>query len=385
MPDPDTRRYPDRETGPSASARPAAPRNAGHVAAEPLPWPGRRSRATTMPDGATTDAGRIPESDLADRFGRRFAYLRLSITDVCNFRCEYCLPDGYQGSPHGFLHQAEIERLIGTFAELGIRKIRITGGEPLVRKDALDIIATAATTPGIEKVALTTNAFNLAQTAESLRDAGLSAVNISLDSLDPAGFERITGDKRHAKVMAGIDAALAAGIPSVKINTVLLNGLNDHELPDFLEYVRHRPVAVRFIELMQTADNGDYFRRRHVSGQTVARELRAAGWTPRRRGETDGPAVEFEHPDYAGRVGLITPYVPGFCDGCNRLRVTARGGLRLCLFGNGTHNLRPLLQDDGDCEALKRNIYGALFRKEAGHHLHEGDFGDTPHLASTGG
>ncbi|MDQ2068669.1 GTP 3',8-cyclase MoaA [Natronospira bacteriovora] len=333
----------------------------------------------------TVDRGQVPDSELEDRFGRRFAYLRLSITDVCNFRCEYCLPDGYQGRPTGFLHQAEIGRLVRSFAELGIRKLRITGGEPLVRKDALAIIAEAAATPGIEKVALTTNAFNLARQAEALREAGLSAINISLDSLNPEGFERITGDKRFDKVMAGIDAAIAAGIPSVKINTVLLGGLNDHEVPDFMEFVRERPVAVRFIELMQTADNGEYFRRRHVSGQTVADRLQAAGWVPQKRGETDGPAVEYTHPDYAGRIGLIAPYAPGFCDGCNRLRVTARGGLRLCLFGNGTHDLRPLLQDDADMPALKRSICQTLVGKEVSHHLHEGDFGDTPHLASTGG
>ncbi|MCP1727278.1 cyclic pyranopterin phosphate synthase [Natronospira proteinivora] len=324
-------------------------------------------------------------TDLEDRFGRRFAYLRLSITDVCNFRCEYCLPNGYQGKPTGFLHQSEIERLVSTFAELGIRKIRITGGEPLVRKDALEIIAHAAATPGIEKVALTTNAFNLADQAEKLKQAGLSAVNVSLDSLDPAGFERITGDKRHAKVMAGIDAALTAGIDTVKINTVLLAGLNDHELPDFMEFVRSRPISVRFIELMQTADNGDYFRKRHVSGGEVAEQLLAAGWSPIKRGETDGPAVEYAHPDYAGRIGLITPYAAGFCDGCNRLRVTARGGLRLCLFGNGTHDLRPLLQDDADRPALKQSIFDALFQKDVSHFLHKGDYGDTPNLASTGG
>lgn len=340
--------------------------------------PGGAAAARTESDGASA-------TELEDRFGRRFAYLRLSITDVCNFRCEYCLPDGYQGTPTGFLHQAEIERLIAAFAELGITKLRITGGEPLVRKDALDILASAGATPGIEKLAITTNAFNLAGKAEALRHAGLSAVNVSLDSLRADGFQRITGDRRHGRVMAGIDEAIAAGIPSVKINTVLLAGLNDGEIPDFMEYVRERPVAVRFIELMRTADNADYFQRRHVSGESVARQLLDAGWTPRERGLTDGPAIEYTHPDYAGRIGLITPYAPNFCDGCNRLRVTARGGLRLCLFGKGTHDLRPLLQSDDDRPALKRSICEALFTKSASHFLHQGDYGDTPHLASTGG
>jgi GTP 3',8-cyclase len=325
------------------------------------------------------------DPELEDRFGRRFAYLRLSITDVCNFRCQYCLPDGYQGTPHGFLSRDEIGRLIQGFAQLGIRKLRITGGEPLVRRDVLDIVRQAAATPGIARVAMTTNAYRLPDLAGALHAAGLQAINISLDSLDPANFQRITGDTRHARVMEGIDAALASGIGTVKINTVLLKDLNDHEIPDFIEYVRERPVSVRFIELMQTAGNNDYFRLRHVRGREVAGRLESAGWQRVARGHTDGPAVEFAHPDYRGRIGLITPYAAGFCDGCNRLRVTARGGLRLCLFGNGTHDLRPHLQDDTDLPALKRSITGALFEKRASHFLLKGDYGDTPHLAMTGG
>lgn len=325
------------------------------------------------------------ETDLQDRFGRRFAYLRLSITDVCNFRCEYCLPNGYQGNPFGFLGYDEIRRLIAGFAELGIRKLRITGGEPLVRRDVLEICRAAAATPGIEKLALTTNGYRLASLAAPLRDAGLDAVNVSLDSLDPAGFERITGDRRHAKVLAGIDAALDAGIPSVKLNTVLLAGLNDHEVPDFIEYVRERPVAVRFIELMQTADNQEYFRRRHVRGADIARRLTGAGWAPVARDTVAGPAVEYAHPGYRGRIGLITPYAAGFCDGCNRLRVTARGGLRLCLFGRGTYDLRPYLQNDTDRDRLKEHAARALLDKRVSHFLHQGDYGDTPHLAATGG
>lgn len=324
------------------------------------------------------------DSDLEDRFGRRFAYLRLSITDVCNFRCEYCLPDGYQGKPGGFLGRDEIRRLVAGFAEMGIRKLRITGGEPLVRRDVVELCGLARATPGIEKLALTTNGYRLAGIADALREAGLDAVNVSLDSLDPEGFERITGDRRHAEVMAGIDAALAAGIPTVKINTVLLAGLNDHELGDFMAFVRDRPVSVRFIELMRTADNGDYFQRRHVRNAEVGQRLHAAGWVPAEREATAGPAVEYTHPDYRGRIGLISPYAPGFCDGCNRLRVTARGGLRLCLFGQGTHDLRPLLQDD-DPEPLKRETLAALFHKRASHFLEQGDYGDTAHLAAIGG
>ncbi|QOC22453.1 GTP 3',8-cyclase MoaA [Wenzhouxiangella sp. AB-CW3] len=324
-------------------------------------------------------------TQLKDGFGRRFSYLRLSVTDVCNFRCEYCLPNGYQGKPTGFLDHDEIRRLVTAFAELGTWKIRLTGGEPTVRKDFLDIVRTVRAAPGVQRIAMTTNAFRLAQDAAKLKDAGMDAVNISLDGLDAEHFKRITGDKRFDKVMAGIDAALAHGFDAVKINTVLLKGLNDEQLPAFFEFVRKRPVSVRFIELMRTGDNGEYFEKRHVGGQLVRDQLDAAGWTPMERGEADGPAIEYRHPEHAGRIGIIAPYAPGFCDTCNRLRVTARGGLRLCLFGNGTGNLRPLLQSDEQKEELKATVLTALFGKRVSHFLHDGDYGDTPHLAMTGG
>lgn len=325
--------------------------------------------------------------NLEDRFGRTFSYLRLSITDVCNFRCEYCLPNGYQAGPKNFLDRAEIRRLVLGFAELGIRKLRITGGEPLVRRDVVDIVRDAAATAGIERLALTTNAYRLSKLADELKRSGLHATNISLDSLDPATYHRITGagERRHAEVMAGIDAALAAGLDSVKINSVLLAGMNDRELPRFMEFVRTRPVSVRFIELMQTRGNEAYFTKRHVRGADVSDRLLEDGWQVARPEAIAGPATEYEHPDYAGRIGLIAPYAPNFCDGCNRLRVTAMGGLRLCLFGNGMHDLRPLLQADGDREALKQSIVSALFEKAPAHALGVGNCGDTPNLAMTGG
>lgn len=322
---------------------------------------------------------------LEDQFGRRFSYLRLSITDVCNFRCEYCLPDGYQGTPGGFMTVDEIRRLVTAFAELGTWKVRLTGGEPMVRKDFPDIVRAIGEIPAVRRMAVTTNAYRLAGSAAQLREAGLDAVNVSLDSLDAGQFERITGDKRFDKVMAGIDAALAAGFPAVKINTVLLRGLNDHELADFFEFVRTRPISLRFIELMRTGGNGEYFAKRHVGGDLVREHLERAGWQARERGPADGPAVEYTHPEHLGRIGLIAPYAPGFCDTCNRLRVTARGGLRLCLFGNGSDDLRPLLASDAQKEELKDRIVAALSHKRVSHFLHQGDYGDTPHLAMTGG
>jgi GTP 3',8-cyclase len=324
-------------------------------------------------------------AELQDRFGRRFSYLRLSITDACNFRCAYCLPDGYRGARHAHLSREEIGRLIRGFAALGIRKLRITGGEPLLRSDVVAIVADAAATAGIERVAMTTNGYRLADMARPLRAAGLAAVNVSLDTLDPARFEQITGDRRHARVLRGIHAALESGIPTVKINTVLLQGMNDHEVPDLIALARDLPLSIRFIELMQTAANHPFFSTRHFGSRQLMVQLAAAGWEPLHRGVDDGPALEYRHPDYLGRVGVIAPYQPGFCDGCNRLRVTAEGALRLCLFGRGTHDLRPYLQEDASTEALECSIAGALFEKPPGHRLHDGEYGDTAHLALTGG
>lgn len=322
---------------------------------------------------------------LADPVGRRFNYLRLSLTEACNFRCEYCLPDGYRGVNHGFLDIAEIRRLIRAFAEMGIRKLRLTGGEPLLRRDLVQIVADAAAVPGIETIALTTNGYRLAPVAHQLREAGLDAVNISLDSLDPRKFEQITGDSRHAAVMHAVEASLDADFSSVKINTVLLRGRNLDEVPAFLEFARRRPVTVRFIELMQTAGNTGYFAERHVPSTEIAQQLIADGWMPAERTATGGPAVEYEHAHYTGRIGLIAPYATGFCDSCNRLRVTARGRLRLCLFGSGNVDLRPYLSDDISRVALQELVSGALLRKPPAHRLQSGDCGDIRHLASTGG
>ncbi len=326
---------------------------------------------------------------LQDRFGRRFSYLRLSVTDVCNFRCEYCLPNGYQGggkdNRRGFLGLDEIRRLVTAFTELGTWKVRLTGGEPTVRKDFPEIVRTLGSIPGVRRLAMTTNAYRLARDAETLREAGMDAINISLDALDAGHFERITGDRRFDKVMSGVEAALTAGFSSVKINAVLLRGLNEDQLPAFVEFVREHPVSVRFIELMRTGTNAEYFRQRHLGGAVVSDMLTEKGWSVRERAPGDGPAIEYTHPDYRGAIGLIAPYAPGFCESCNRLRVTARGGLRLCLFGEGAADLRPLLQHDDQREELKACIINSLFVKTPGHRLHQGDFGDTPHLAMTGG
>ncbi len=323
---------------------------------------------------------------LTDGHGRRFYYLRLSVTEVCNFRCAYCLPDGYQkDAGASFLDLDEVGRVASAFAELGVAKVRLTGGEPTARSDIGRLIERVASTPGVSKVALTTNGWNLAKHADAWRDAGLTALNVSIDSLDRDRFEKITGHARLDEVVAGVDRALSLDLASVKVNAVLLREHAEAEFRAFADFVRERPVAVRFIELMRTRDNAAYFSDQHLSGQTLKAWLEREGWIPRTRAFDDGPAVEYVHPDHAGRLGLIAPYGPGFCDSCNRLRVTARGKLRLCLFGDGGIELRDLLQADADRDALIERIVAAMGGKAAGHRLAENDPGDTRHLAQLGG
>lgn len=322
----------------------------------------------------------------ADAFGRRFRYLRLSVTEVCNFRCTYCLPDGYRKSgPMDFLRPDEVDRLVRAFAQLGIRKVRLTGGEPTVRKDITQLIARVSAQPGIDKIALTTNGWNLARNVDEWVAAGLSNLNVSVDALDRDAFHRITGHDRLSDVLEGIERALALPLKAVKMNAVLLrDGLED-DFSAWTEFVRKRPIAVRFIELMRTVDNMAFFADQHVSGGVLREWLETHGWTPKSRGIDDGPAVEFNHPDHVGRIGLIAPYAPGFCDGCNRLRVTARGQLRLCLFGEGGRPLRDLLEADEQREMLAARIVEALTFKPAAHGLHGANPGDTRNLAQTGG
>ena len=323
---------------------------------------------------------------LIDGFGRTFPYLRLSLTEACNYRCSYCLPDGYQanGRPT-FLALDEIQRLVRAFAAVGMRKIRLTGGEPSLRKDLPSIIAAVSATPGVQKIALTTNGCLLPRHVGLWREAGLTALNVSLDSLQPARFAAITGHDRFTEVTEGVEMALGLGFDAVKLNAVLLRGLNDDELPAWLEYLRERDIAIRFIELMRTGDNREYFERHHYRAEALEEQLINVGWTLTPRAPDAGPAREYAHPNYRGRIGIIAPYSKDFCAGCNRLRVTARGDLRLCLFGDFGIPLRPLLQSDADQEALIGRIATQLGLKAAGHGLHQGDTGLTPHLASIGG
>ncbi len=322
---------------------------------------------------------------LEDGLGRTFSYLRLSITDKCNFRCRYCLPNGHGKTlGDGFLTSSEIARLAKAMAGLGVWKIRLTGGEPSVRRDFPDIISALASTTGVRKISATTNGYSLAANAARWRSCGLSSVNVSVDSLKSERFREITGHDKLDKVLDGVRAAASSGM-NVKINAVLLKGVNDDEMESFIAWAAIAPVSVRFIELMQTGDNAEYFRRHHLSADALISHLLSSGWQERPRREGDGPAAVYCHPRAAGQVGVIAPYSRDFCASCNRLRVTARGDLRLCLFGDSSHSLRDLLQNDDQTAKLQERICGLLRIKKPSHYLRDGITGMTSHLASLGG
>lgn len=322
---------------------------------------------------------------LTDNFGRRFYYLRLSITDVCNFRCQYCLPDGYQcDHDRKFLTLPEIKRISTAFAQLGTEKIRITGGEPALRKDLPDIIDICKQTQGIKKVAITTNGFNLPSHLPSWLDAGIDAINVSIDSLDARQFHSITGHDKLDTILTGVDMALANNHVDVKVNTVLMKTLNGSSFNYFLDWLKTTPVTLRFIELMQTGDNKEFFDEQHVAGSRIKQQLILDGWLPVLRDKTAGPAQEFYHPDYLGKIGLIMPYSKDFCQSCNRLRISSLGNLHLCLFSDQGLPLRDYLQND-DSDALCRRIRELMGDKKVSHFLAKQLTGSTKHLSMLGG
>lgn len=324
---------------------------------------------------------------LADRHGREFRYLRLSLTEACNFRCSYCLPEGFRpcagsASP---LDPGEILNLATAFVAMGVEKIRLTGGEPTLRSELVQIIEDLRGLDGLREIALTTNGFRLPALLRNLKQAGLDTLNVSVDSLRPKRFEAITGRDGLRKVLESVENALDLGFGSVKINAVLLKGINDDELADVAEFVRHRPVHWRWIELMRTGSNGDYFRRHFLSATDLASRFATGGWRETSRSPTAGPARSFVHPDFRGSLGFISPYATDFCLTCNRLRVSSTGALRLCLFGDGQSSLRPLLVSAAQRPELEEKVSSLLHWKMPAHRLAAENFGDMNNLSMIGG
>jgi len=327
---------------------------------------------------------------LTDTFGRKFPYIRLSITDVCNYKCTYCLPQGYKknsGDVRSFMSTEEISRLAKALSELGVCKIRLTGGEPTARKDFFDILKDMKQNSNIPKVTMTTNGYQLDKIAEQLYEAGLDGINISIDSLSRETFKKLTGHDRLLEILEGIKILQKLNFKSIKVNAVLLKGINDtyEDFELFGNFIRKNKIDFRFIELMQTGDNLDYFKENHVSSKIFKDYLEKNNWVHQTYGKDAGPALNFVHPEYKGKFGVIAPYSKDFCKTCNRLRITSRGDLRLCLFGNAGISIRHLLQNDSQKEELIDLIIKQLHLKKESHYLELGDTGITSNLSSTGG
>ena len=327
---------------------------------------------------------------LKDNFGRTFPYIRMSITDVCNFKCGYCLPNGYQvdkSDTRKFLHLDEIRRLSKCFYLLGVNKIRITGGEPTVRKDFFDVIKVLKYDSGIENIAITTNGYHLDQKAKLLVKSGLTGINISIDSLNQETFKNITGHDRLPEILKGIQNLQDMGFENIKINAVLLNDINSSrkDFDRWSEYIEKNKVDFRYIELMRTGDNLEYFKKYHVSSKIFKEYLDENKWIYQTFGKDAGPALNYINPKFKGKFGIIAPYSKDFCKSCNRLRITSRGDLRLCLFGNTGISLRHLLKEDNQIDELKNLILKQMQFKKESHYLELGDTGSTKNLSKTGG
>ena len=327
---------------------------------------------------------------LQDSFGRRFPYIRLSITDVCNFKCGYCLPNGYQkdkSDNRTFLSLEEVQRLAKGLSELGVSKIRLTGGEPTVRKDFFDIVKILKQNSGIKKTVITTNGYKLDQLAEQIIESSLDGINISIDSLDKNKFHQITGHNRLDEILRGIEKLQKLNFKNIKINAVLLKGLNnsDKDFNEWANFLKSNEVDFRYIELMQTGDNLDYFKKYHVSSKVFIDYLNENNWIIQTLGKDSGPSKNYINPEFKGKFGVIAPYSKDFCKSCNRLRITSRGDLRLCLFGNTGINIRHLIQRDDQIEELKDLILKQLNFKKESHYLELGETGLTKNLSVTGG
>jgi cyclic pyranopterin phosphate synthase len=286
---------------------------------------------------------------LTDAIGRRIDYLRISLTERCDLRCAYCHPGG-DAAAQDVLTAADVTVIVEAAANLGVRRIRLTGGEPLLRADLEDIVRRVRAIPGVEDLALTTNGQTLARRAAGLAAAGLMRVNISLDSLDPRRYAELTGGGEVANVLRGIDAALASGLLPVKVNVVLASpsGMDPTDLDGFAELARNRPVHVRFIEAMPTCGHASYLPAQQVLDRLVQMgELRPVEGPP-----GGGPARYYRLDDSEGTLGLITPISEPFCARCNRLRISARGELLPCLFSSAGVSLLPALRGGSAAEEV---------------------------------
>jgi GTP 3',8-cyclase len=292
---------------------------------------------------------------LLDPYGRKLEYLRVSVVDSCNLRCFYCRPGDAckPRSVRGQLKRAHIVRALEAAAAAGIRKVRLTGGEPLVRRDIVELVRDISRIPGIEDLSLTTNGTLLKELAVPLAAAGLKRVNISLDSLDGNNFREITCGGQLQATLDGIEAAFAAGLTPIKINMVVMKGINDHEVENFARMTLHRDIHVRFIEYMPMLGQEENWTRHYLPSQEIMALCGQAGaMEPLPEEDLNGPARNFRYRNAVGMLGFITPVSQHFCANCNRLRLTSDGKLKPCLFSADEIDLMPALLSGADLEPL---------------------------------
>ena len=315
---------------------------------------------------------------IVDSFGRVHTSLRVSVTDRCNIRCFYCMPDeNIRFLPRDeVLRFEDIQRFVRVTADMGVRQVRITGGEPLVRTDLPKLIELLNRIDGIDDIAMTTNGMLLASHASSLRDAGLQRINISLDALSAETFRRIARRDGLNRVLEGIEAAQNAGFEKLRLNAVVIRGVNEDEVIPLAAFARRNQLELRFIEFMPLDAEGNWASEQVLSGEDIRRELEAAfgELIPTARGDLSQPAVDFEFADGQGRIGFVNSVTQPFCRNCNRLRLTAEGQVRNCLFSTTEWDARDILRGGGTDEELAQLIRDCVRAKKAGHGIDSDHF-----------
>jgi len=308
---------------------------------------------------------------LFDSYGRRLNYLRISVTDLCNLRCMYCMPqEGIQKlAHHEVMTLEELLEVAGALVELGIDKIRITGGEPLVRKGIVSLIKELSQYDGLREIAMTTNGILLGRYAEELKAAGLKRVNISVDTLDPEKYEKITRGGNLEMVLEGIKEAQRVGLGPIKLNTVLIGGFNDDEIEKFVALTADNNIDVRFIELMPIGQASGWSVEKFISNAEVLRKVPSLEKIE--SNDISSPAEYYRIPGALGRVGLINPITCKFCENCNRIRLTSDGKLKLCLHSDREVDLAETLGSGGD---IKDTILKEIKNKPKEHKLEDGEY-----------
>ena len=319
-----------------------------------------------------TSTDHLTPSSLIDPFKRRIEYVRLSLTDKCNLRCFYCMPKGFKNfeQPDHWLTFEEIERVIKAFTELGVARVRLTGGEPLVRKNIAQLAKRLTALPGLDDLSLSTNAVLLDKQAKDLHDSGISRINASLDSLSPRRFKDITGSELQP-VLDGLMAAKKAGFSPIKINMVAMKGINDDEFEDMVEFCVKHDFTLRFIETMPMGITGEDATDHYLNLQTVKKQLSTSydlipGVMP-----GGGPARYVQIKNTNLRIGFITPISQHFCETCNRVRISVDGTLYLCLGQDDKVELRPLLRSGISDDELKTTLINAIALKPEKHEFNE--------------